>query len=130
MDTEGKVAIGLVRKDEKYLIMRRPESNSSSGKWMFPGGRIEDGEAAGEAVKREMDEETGLNVNILRSGDSYIDEGELGYWRIYPFLLESGSRAVQMNDEHDKYEWIESSQFEEKLDTSGGTKAPRKLGVE
>ena len=129
MDIEGKVAVGVVRKDRKYLIMRRSNSNSSSGKWMFPGGRIENGETAGEAVKREIDEEAGLNVNILRSGDSYIDEGELGHWRIYPFLVESDSRAVEMNDEHDKYEWIELPRFEEKLDTPGGLKAPEKLGL-
>jgi 8-oxo-dGTP diphosphatase len=36
------------------------------GQWAVPGGRIEDGETAEECAKREMKEETGLDVEILK----------------------------------------------------------------
>lgn len=125
-EIEGKVAIGVVENDGEFLIMRRSEENSSSGKWTFPGGKIEEDEALEEAVVREMKEETGLEVEVKRSGDTYLNEGELGIWKIYPFLLKSDSREVVMNHEHDKRLWIKISDLED-LDTLGEMKAPERL---
>lgn len=118
MEVEGEVVRGVVRNNGEYLMLRRSETNSSSGKWAAPGGKIEEEESVEKAVKREIREETGLEAEIVRKGDSYIDEGELGYWKIFPVLLETGSREVQMNHEHDMYEWVELSEIED-FDTLG-----------
>ena len=128
MEYKGEVALGIIRNRGKYLIMRRSNSNSSSGKWAFPGGKIKDQETPSEAVKREIKEETNLDAEILGSGESYQDKGELGLWKIHPFLLSTKSRNVRMNQEHDRYRWIHLDELSE-LDTLGDTKAPQRMDL-
>jgi ADP-ribose pyrophosphatase len=128
MEYNGNVALGVIRNQGKYLIMRRSTSNSSSGKWAFPGGKIRDQETPGEAVKREIREETDLNTEIQNSGKPYQDKGELGLWKIHPFLVTAKSREVRTNQEHDKYIWIDLERLGE-MDTLGETKAPERLDL-
>lgn len=47
----------LVERNEELLLVRQ------SGKWMLPGGEVEQGESHAEALVRELDEETGLAVD-------------------------------------------------------------------
>ena len=56
--------IGLIRKDGKLLIQKRPAEGLLGGLWEFPGGKIEDGESGEEALLREIREETGLEVAL------------------------------------------------------------------
>jgi len=128
MQYKGEVALGVIRNQGKYLIMRRSNSNSSSGKWAFPGGKIKDQETPYEAVKREIKEETDLDPEIQDSGEPYQDKGELGSWKIHPFLLKSKSRNVRMNQEHDSYRWMDLDELSE-LDTLGDTKAPHRMDL-
>ena len=47
---------------EKMLLVRRIDN----GKWAVPGGYMESGESFSEACKREIKEETGLEINVNR----------------------------------------------------------------
>jgi A/G-specific adenine glycosylase len=58
------IAVGLVRKDGRILITRRKEDGLLGGLWEFPGGKVEPGETAGEACKREIAEEVSLSVDV------------------------------------------------------------------
>ncbi len=49
---------------EVLLTRRRPGSHLA-GLWELPGGRIEAGESPGQAARRELREETGLDVEGL-----------------------------------------------------------------
>lgn len=57
-----KIVIGLIQREGKLLIQRRPESGLLGGLWEFPGGKIETGESGEAALLREIHEETGLDV--------------------------------------------------------------------
>ena len=57
------IAVGIVEKDGKVLIARRPEDGMLGGLWEFPGGKVEDGETLQECVKRELKEE--LDIEVL-----------------------------------------------------------------
>lgn len=50
-DTHGRV-----------LIAQRPAGKSSAGRWEFPGGKREPGESLTEALRRELAEELGVEI--------------------------------------------------------------------
>ena len=61
-----KVAAAIIMHENEILCMQRPESNHSylSYKYEFPGGKIEEGETAEEALSRELEEEMALKVKV------------------------------------------------------------------
>ena len=58
------VAVGvLVRpSDNAFLLTTRPLGKPYAGYWEFPGGKLESGETALEALGRELNEEIGIHV--------------------------------------------------------------------
>lgn len=58
------VVAGLVRKGPLFLVGQRPENHSLAGKWEFPGGKIEAGEAPEIALQRELQEELGIEAEV------------------------------------------------------------------
>ena len=57
-------AVGaIILKDDKILLVKRG-AEPGIGKWSIPGGSMEFGETMEEAVKREVKEETGLDVEV------------------------------------------------------------------
>jgi 8-oxo-dGTP diphosphatase len=58
-----EVAVGvLIRDDGAVLLARRPDSKVYAGYWEFPGGKLESGESAHDALVRELSEELGIRV--------------------------------------------------------------------
>lgn len=58
------VACGIVNKNDRVLMVKRAKKEGDL-LWVFPGGKIEDGELPEEACIREVFEESGLNVSII-----------------------------------------------------------------
>jgi 8-oxo-dGTP diphosphatase len=58
---EVAVAV-LIRMDGSVLLARRPQGKVYAGYWEFPGGKFEPGEAARDALAREIREELGVEV--------------------------------------------------------------------
>jgi ADP-ribose pyrophosphatase YjhB (NUDIX family) len=52
----------IVRDDRGRLLLVRRGTEPAKGRWSVPGGRVEPGESAGQAVVREVHEETGLRI--------------------------------------------------------------------
>jgi len=124
----GDVALAVPVHNEKFLILERSEQNSSSGEWVFPGGKIEESESPREAALRELEEETGLAGEILETGETYIGEGELGYWKIYPFHVKVESLEVKLDYEHSDHKWLDFSKLQEH-DTMGQLKSLKALNI-
>ena len=59
------VVSALIEKDNKFLLVKEV---LESGKeyWIIPGGKVEFGENLLEAVKREIKEETNLDIEIKK----------------------------------------------------------------
>ena len=64
-----RIGVGLVIREEnlvrQLLIALRPTGSHLGGLWELPGGKIETGESAIEAVIREVAEEVGLDVEPI-----------------------------------------------------------------
>jgi 8-oxo-dGTP diphosphatase len=58
-----EVAAGiLVDAEGRYLLGQRPEGKPYAGYWEVPGGKIETGESVFTALKRELQEELGIDI--------------------------------------------------------------------
>ncbi len=63
------VACGVILNEEGEVFLTQrnaPEVPEVHEKWQFPGGKIEFGEDPEDAVKREVQEETGFTVEVVR----------------------------------------------------------------
>ena len=58
------MAVGVIFKGDKVLIVRRPEEKMLGGLWEFPGGRLQAKEKAENACARIIAEKVNLNVAI------------------------------------------------------------------
>jgi 8-oxo-dGTP diphosphatase len=59
-----QVVAALIFKDEKVLVCQRTRHQTMPLKWEFPGGKIETGEQPRDALRRELDEELGIDAQI------------------------------------------------------------------
>lgn len=57
-----QVAAGLILREGRYLIARRRADTHLGGLWEFPGGKREEGESLEACLRRELQEELGIDV--------------------------------------------------------------------
>ncbi len=108
MELQVGVKILLKNKDEKYLVMLRsgikyPEAGA---KWEVPGGRIDPGTQLTDNLKREVMEETGLEIegepeliaaqDILKTNKHIVRLTYTG----------EGEGEVKLSDEHTDFKWL------------------------
>ncbi len=59
-----EVVAAIIRYDGKYMVCSRPK-HTELGKFLeFPGGKVEPGESQREALKREIREELGVEIEV------------------------------------------------------------------
>lgn len=63
--------VGIIQRDNKLLVAERPRGKSYSGYWEFPGGKIEANETSLAAIKRELHEELGIEVDSAKLWHEY-----------------------------------------------------------
>lgn len=69
---------GVIKKDNKYLLVQEAQEKAR-GKWNIPAGHLDPNETIFEGAKREVFEETGLNVEltgILRIENRIMNDNE------------------------------------------------------
>ena len=69
-DKPIEVAAGLVFRDGKLLITKRPEGGHLAGLWEFPGGKREANETIERCLSRELKEELGIEVALGQALES------------------------------------------------------------
>ncbi len=106
----------IVRRGDEILIMKRA-MGAMSGAWYFPGGQLEEDESPEEGVRREIREETGLDVGNLR------------LFRVWRYRQDESTPAVgitflcdvppgtepQINEEHAAARWVSPAYYRDRF---------------
>jgi 8-oxo-dGTP diphosphatase len=103
----GLSAVVYAERGDEILLLKR-QGGALSGQWFLPGGAVERGELPEDGARRELVEETGLDV-----------DGELELVGAYPIWVYGGDclqlsyRApvrdgdVVVSDEHSAARWVD-----------------------
>jgi 8-oxo-dGTP diphosphatase len=108
-------------KDGKLLLVRRAH-DPGRGRWSLPGGRVEHGETLEEAVNREVSEETGIEIDIIRLAgirEVLPRDGAPGHYVVLSYAAVWRSGEVVLNDEHDDFKWIAPDDLNQLKTTDG-----------
>ncbi len=106
----------IVRHGDEILIMKRA-MGFMSGAWYFPGGQLEQGESPEEGARREIKEETELEVPGLR------------LFKVWTYQLAGGEYALgitftcevppdtepRINEEHLAARWVAPSYYRDRF---------------
>ena len=106
------VAVAIVDdllRPSRLLAARRTRPAQLSGRWEFPGGKVDEGETAEQAVHREVREELGVSVALgaeitapTPQGWPITERHVLRLWRAV--LVEGTPRPLV---EHDELRWLD-----------------------
>jgi ADP-ribose pyrophosphatase YjhB (NUDIX family) len=101
------VSAAIFRKGE-VLLVRRARS-PAKGFYSLPGGRVEFGETLHQALSREVDEETGLRIEIVGLAgwrEVLPSSGGAGHYLIMSFAARWRAHEPSLNDELDDFRWV------------------------
>ncbi|MEM9234789.1 MAG: (deoxy)nucleoside triphosphate pyrophosphohydrolase [Pseudomonadota bacterium] len=103
-------AAGLIDRDGRVLMTTRPEGKDYAGFWEFPGGKVEQGEAAESALVRELREEIGIDTEENCLAPFSFGTGSEGSLLLLLFLCRKWSGVAQ-GLEGQSLKWVEPSEL-------------------
>jgi 8-oxo-dGTP diphosphatase len=96
-----RVVAALIMQKGKILVCQRTRHQTMPLKWEFPGGKIETGEQPRDALRRELEEELGIDARIgeevARIQHKYKNGGavELRFYAVHEFQGEIENRIFR-----------------------------------
>jgi 8-oxo-dGTP diphosphatase len=107
IEYDGQILI--IKESSQYL------EGANQGRYDVPGGRVEKGERWDEGFLREIKEETGLEVTLLRPffRDEWRPEVRGEKWQIIGTYIHCSTKSnlVNLSDDHDEYLWIDPKEY-------------------
>jgi 8-oxo-dGTP diphosphatase len=100
-----KVVCGIIFKDDKIFLCRRNAKKSLAGYWEFPGGKIELAEVAMDALSRELYEELGMKVKIIKHFKTVVHQYDTFAIELMAYICQFQEANYTLTD-HDMYEWV------------------------
>jgi 8-oxo-dGTP diphosphatase len=102
------VACAIIEKNGLFLAARRGRSQLHAGFWEFPGGKIGSNESAESAVVREIREELGGIIVVVRRLESVTFEYPDKTVTLVPFVCD-GSKSLFRISEHEEIRWVDAT---------------------
>jgi 8-oxo-dGTP diphosphatase len=97
----------ITNKKGKYLVLYKSETEEINPNEIdIPGGRIKFGEDIEISLRREIQEEIGINVKVIKPSRAWgLVKGDLHLIGI-TFIAEYNSGKFKLSGEHTRCEWI------------------------
>jgi len=91
------IAVAIIQFKGKVLLIQRTDSKIKES-WWFPGGRVEQNEKITSALVREVKEEVGLDIEIIKP-IAYSVKEELANYKVIYYLskLKSAKDKIKLN---------------------------------
>lgn len=105
-------AKAVIIREDKVLLLRRSKEEMESSymnnheQWDLPGGGIRYFEKAEEGLLREIDEETGLKVTILKPLCLFDAIKPYIHLCVFTYICCYEGGEVQLSEEHDRFYWL------------------------
>lgn len=96
--------------DGKILLVRRSEEDSYAGSWEFPGGGVDEDEMLVEAIKREVQEETGIELPDHPIAEVLTHTTSTALRVVVQYELPEVPK-VRLSHEHDAYQFFDKNQL-------------------
>ncbi len=104
------VTCAIIIIEGKILVTQRSELMKLPLKWEFPGGKLKEGESEIDCIKREIQEELSINIEISkRLNDSIFDYGSFSI-KLIPFIANYVSGQINLT-EHKQYKMLDRSEL-------------------
>ena len=110
----------VIAKNGKLLVLREAstyEDGSNTGWYHFPGGRLNPGEPFMDGLRREVIEETGLQIKVgepLFVGEWFpVIKGVPNQIVAMFIVCQAEDSKIVLSEEHDMYRWIDETEMAE-----------------
>lgn len=109
------VVLAVIQKNDTFLFTLRLDGESvNNGKWQLPGGGLEFAETPEEALHREVREELGIEVNIIKLIPKIVTKVR-GKWQgillSYLCELKDIDCKIVLNEEASEYKWMKTEEL-------------------
>lgn len=111
-DVQQVVGAALVR-DGRVLASRRTGPPELAGRWEFAGGKVDPGEDDVGALRRELREELGLEVEVGDRVGPDLDIRGTAVLRVYLCTDADGERPEPALVDHDAHRWLGAHELDE-----------------
>lgn len=112
-DQDGRILLGL---------KKRAFDDAFVGKWVTPGGRVKFMEPLESAIVREVREETGLTVEIVRALPSQEILHNKGHYVFFSYLVRPISGEPKAGDDISQVRWFSNEELND-IDVTPITRA-------
>lgn len=104
------VTCAIIKNDGAILACKRGAESEHPFEWEFPGGKIEPNETEEECIKREIREELGVEIRIVKELKFIEHYYPSMLVRLIPFICEI-TQGKPLALEHERFCWQPISQF-------------------
>jgi 8-oxo-dGTP diphosphatase len=78
MKFAGRTATAIIPYPQNKILLIKRSTPPFVGYWALPGGRVNPGETVEQTIVREVKEETGLDITLVRKVGEYHEQGVQG----------------------------------------------------